>query len=214
MSDPQSTKRFSRRAFLKVAGVTSAGTAAAVSCTTAVGPTPPPATPKAVRVGPPAGAGKTVLMQLTVNGTLFEAAVDTRWTLAEMLRDQLRLTGTKVGCDRGECGSCTVLVDGKPTLSCMTLAQEMAGRKIATVEGLATHGRLNDLQQAFWDRGAAQCGFCTSGMLMSATALLTANAKPTEDDVRHALSGNLCRCTGYKKIVEAVLVASGQTPAA
>ncbi len=153
-------------------------------------------------------------MQVTVNGTLFEAGVDPRWTLAEFLRDQLNLTGTKVGCDRGECGSCTVLVDGKAILSCMALATEVAGRKITTVESLAGDGKLSTLQQAFWETGAVQCGFCTPGMLMSATALLAAKPKPTEDEIRLALSGNLCRCTGYRKIVEGVLVASGQAPRA
>jgi carbon-monoxide dehydrogenase small subunit len=122
------------------------------------------------------------------------------------------LTGTKVGCDRGECGSCTVVMDGKAVLSCMTLASEVANRQITTVEGLAANGQLNGLQQAFWDAGATQCGFCTPGMLMSSTALLAATPRPTEAEVRQALAGNLCRCTGYKKIVEAVLVASGQPP--
>ena len=149
-----------------------------------------------------------------MNGVAYEAAVDPRWTLAEVLRDQLNLTGTKVGCDRGECGSCTVLVDGKATLSCMTLASELNGRSVTTVESLAGDGKLSALQQSFWDVGAAQCGFCTSGMLMSSTALLTANPKPSEDEVRLALSGNLCRCTGYRKIVEGVLAASGQSPRA
>ena len=196
---------------MKGAGLTAAGTTAAatVACGTRLG-TEQTATPVVVRVGPPAGAPGTALMQANVNGTLFEAAVDARWTLAEMLRDQLGLTGTKVGCDRGECGSCTVVVDGKAILSCMTLATEVAGKKITTVEGLASNGNLNPLQQAFWDAGAVQCGFCTPGMLMSATALLATKPKPTEDDVREALAGNLCRCTGYRKIVEGVMAASGQ----
>ncbi len=207
--------RYSRRTFLKGAGVTAAGAAAAANVPAgAAAPAAPAARPVVVRVGPPAGRPGTALMQATVNGTLFEAAVDARWTLAEMLRDQLGLTGTKVGCDRGECGSCTVVVEGKAVLSCLILATEAAGRKITTVEGLAGGGKLNGLQQAFWDAGALQCGFCTPGMLMSATALLAANPKPTEDDVRLALSGNLCRCTGYRKIVEGVLVASGQPPRA
>jgi len=153
-------------------------------------------------------------MQLTVNGTLYEAAVDARWTLAELLREQIGLTGTKLGCDRGECGACTVLIEGKSALSCMTLAAEAADKKITTVESLSSDGKMSTLQEAFWAAGAVQCGFCTPGMLMSATALLQANPKPTEDDVRHGLSGNLCRCTGYRKIVEGVLVASGQTPKA
>jgi len=204
--------RFSRRTFLKGAGVT--GAAAAVPVAVAAAPAAPVARPVAVRVGPPAGAPGTALMQVTVNGVLFEAAVDARWTLAELLRDQLNLTGTKVGCDRGECGSCTVLVDGKAVLACMTLATEVAGQTITTVESLAGDGKLSVLQQAFWDAGSVQCGFCTPGMLMSATALLAAKPKPTEDEVRLALSGNLCRCTGYRKIVEGVLVASGQAPKA
>lgn len=206
--------RYSRRTFLKGAGATAAGTAAVACGTTGVGPGPITAQPVAVRVGPAAGAPATALSLVTVNGVLYEAAVDARWTLAEMLRDQLHLTGTKVGCDRGECGSCTVLVDGKAVLSCLTLATEVAGKEITTVEGLAVDGKLNTLQQAFWETGAVQCGFCTPGMLMSATALLAAKPKPTEDEVRLALSGNLCRCTGYRKIVEGVLVASGQPPKA
>ncbi len=153
-------------------------------------------------------------MQLTVNGVVFEAALDARTTLAELLRDHLNLTGTKIGCNRGECGACTVLVDGKPVVSCSMLAADAAGKTVVTVESLASGGKLSALQQAFWEAGAAQCGYCTPGMLMSATALLAAKPKPTEDEVRHALSGNLCRCTGYRKIVEGVLVASGQAPKA
>ncbi|HET8569827.1 MAG TPA: (2Fe-2S)-binding protein [Candidatus Limnocylindria bacterium] len=206
--------RYSRRTFLKGAGATAAGTAAVACGTTGIGPGPVTAQPVAVRVGPAANAPGTQLSRVTVNGTLYEAAVDARWTLAEMLREQLGLTGTKVGCDRGECGSCTVLVDGKPVLSCLTLATEVADKQITTVEGLAVGGKLNPLQEAFWETGAVQCGFCTPGMLMSATALLAAKPKPTEDEVRLALSGNLCRCTGYRKIVEGVLVASGQAPKA
>ena len=203
--------RYSRRTFLKGAGATAAGTAAAAAVP--IGgraPEAPVARPVAVRVGPPAGSANTALMQVTVNGTLFEAAIDPRWTLAEFLRDQLNLTGTKVGCDRGECGACTVLVDGTPYLACSTFATEVAGKKITTVESLASDGKLNGLQNAFWESGSVQCGFCIPGMLMSATALLAAKPKPTEDDVRTALSGNLCRCTGYKKIVEGVMAASGQ----
>ena len=212
MSTPKQS-RFSRRTFLKGAGVGTAA-AAAVPLKAMVDPPAPAARPVAIRVGPPAGADATQLMEVTVNGTFFEAAVDPRWTLAEFLRDQLHLTGTKVGCDRGECGSCTVVVGGKAVLACSTLAAEVAGKKIQTVEGLATGGKLNPLQQAFWDAGATQCGFCIPGMLMSSTALLAATPKPSEDEVRLALSGNLCRCTGYRKIVEGVLVASGQPPRA
>ena len=206
--------RYSRRTFLKGAGLTAAATTGAVAVVQPGAPPPPLARPVAVRVGPAAGVPGTELMQLTVNGTLYEAAVDERWTLAELLRDHMGLTGTKVGCDRGECGACTVLVDGKNVLSCMTLAIEVVGKTITTVESLATDGALSTLQQSFWEAGSVQCGFCIPGMLMSSSALLATNTKPTEDDVRHALSGNLCRCTGYRKIVEGVLAASGQAPKA
>ncbi len=201
-----------RRTLLKGAGVT--GAAAAVPVSVALKQAAPIARPVAVYVGPPAGAAATTLSQITVNNVLFEAALDPRTTLAEFLRDQLNLTGTKIGCSRAECGACTVLVDGKAMVSCTMLAVDAAGKKITTVESLAGNGQLNALQQAFWESGAAQCGYCTPGMLMSATALLAAKPKPTEDEVRRALSGNLCRCTGYRKIVEGVLVASGQAPKA
>ncbi|HEU5287969.1 MAG TPA: (2Fe-2S)-binding protein [Candidatus Limnocylindria bacterium] len=204
--------QLTRRTLLKGAGVT--GAAAAIPVTAAVRQNAPFARPAAVHIGPPAGAAATTVMQVTVNTVLFEVALDPRSTLAEFLRDQLNLTGTKLGCNRGECGACTVLVDGKAVVSCSMLAVDAAGKKITTVESLAGNGKLNPLQQAFWEQGATQCGYCSPGMLMSATALLNTKPKPTEDDVRRALSGNLCRCTGYKKIVEAVLVASGQPPKA
>jgi aerobic-type carbon monoxide dehydrogenase small subunit (CoxS/CutS family) len=206
-------RALTRRTLLKGAGAAAAGTAAVVPISGAVAPAPL-ARPVAVRIGPPAGAAATTLVQTTVNGTVLEAAVDARWTLSEFLRDQLGLTGTKEGCNRGECGSCTVIVDGKAVLGCMALAVEVAGKTVQTVESLVAGGKLNALQQAFWDSGSVQCGFCIPGMLMSSTALLAAKPKPTEDDVRLALSGNLCRCTGYRKIVEGVLVGSGQPPKA
>ena len=194
---------------MKGAGVTAAaGAAAAVPVQSAIAPAAPIARPVAVRVGPPAGTPGTALMQLTVNGMLLEAAIEPQWTLAEFLRDQLGHTGTKVACDRGECGSCTVLMDGKAVLACMVIATEAAGHKVLTVEGLTKGADLSPLQRAFWEAGAVQCGFCTPGMLMSATALLATNPKPSAADVRLAISGNLCRCTGYTKIVEAVLRAS------
>jgi carbon-monoxide dehydrogenase small subunit len=140
-----------------------------------------------------------------VNGDYHEVFIEDRKTLLQVLREELRLTGTKLGCDTGVCGSCTVLVDGKPTLSCLTLAVEMAGKEILTVEGLAQSGKLDLLQQAFVDEGAVQCGFCTPGMLLSAKALLIHNPHPTEEEVRRGIAGNLCRCTGYAKIVKAVL---------
>ncbi len=206
--------RYTRRSFLKGAGATAAGTAAAA--TISVGQITPGGTfarPVAARVGPPSGTPNTTVTAAIINDSSLQAVTDPRWTLAEFLRDQLGLTGTKVACDRGECGACTVLVDGRPVLSCMTLATEVAGKKIETVESLAQNGQMNALQAEFWERGASQCGFCTPGMLMTSTALLRAKPKPTEDEVRAALAGNLCRCTGYKKIVEAVLAASGQSPA-
>ncbi len=206
-------RALTRRTFLKGAGVTAAGAAAAVPISAAVAPAPM-ARPVAVKIGSPAGSAAAALMQFTVNSVLLEAAVDPRWTLAEFLRDQLLLTGTKMACDRGECGSCTIIVDGKAVLACLVLATEVAGKTVQTVESLATGGKFSALQQGFWDSGSVQCGFCIPGMLMSATALLAAKPKPNEDDVRRAISGNLCRCTGYRKIVEGVLVASGQPPKA
>jgi carbon-monoxide dehydrogenase small subunit len=144
------------------------------------------------------------IINLTINGIAREVAVEPRRTLLELLRDDLGLTGTKKGCGIGDCGSCTVLVDGVATFSCLTLAVQVEGCQIETVEGLADNGRLNRLQQAFVDHGAVQCGYCTPGMLMVLTELLRSNPHPTEHDIRRAISGNLCRCTGYQKIVEAV----------
>src|SRR3984893_16824815 len=150
-------------------------------------------------------------IRVVVNGTEHRLDVEDRWTLAELLRDHLGLTGTKIGCDRGECGACTVLLDGKPVYSCSNLAVWADGRTVETVEGLAQGGRLHPLQQAFVDHDAAQCGCCTSGQLMSAKALLTANAHPTAEDVRAALTGNLCRCANYNRYVEAVVAACHAT---
>lgn len=120
------------------------------------------------------------------------------------MRNKLHLTGTKEGCGTGECGSCTVLLDGQPALSCLMLAVEAQGKKITTIEGIAINGQLSPLQQAFIDHGAVQCGFCTPGMILSATALLAGNPNPTRPEIQKALEGNLCRCTGYNKIVEAI----------
>lgn len=148
------------------------------------------------------------LISLRVNGVEYEAAVEPRRTLAEFLRYDLGLTGTKIGCSIGDCGACTVLIDGVPSFSCLVLAVEAEGRDVTTIEGVAQDGGLHPLQQAFVDTGAIQCGFCTPGMVLTALALLRDNPRPTESDVRRALSGNLCRCTGYQKIVEAVLEAA------
>ena len=137
------------------------------------------------------------LMRLNVNGELYEDEIDVRRTLLEVLRENFGLTGTKRGCNEGECGSCTVLIDGKPVTSCLVLAIEVQGKDIETVEGLAKNGTLDPLQQAFIDHGAFQCGFCTPGVLMAAKGLLVENPKPSEDDARKSIAGNLCRCTGY-----------------
>lgn len=151
---------------------------------------------------------RNVSLRLTVNGEEAEVAFAPYKTLLEVLREDLGLTGTKHGCELGECGACTVLLDGEPVLSCLTLPAECEGRPIVTVEGLATGGRLHPLQQAFADLGAAQCGYCTPGMLMTATALLGANPHPSRGEIRAALGGNLCRCTGYTKILDAVETAA------
>lgn len=144
------------------------------------------------------------VLELRVNGNDHTVMVEPRDTLADVLRKQLGLIGTKEGCGHGECGACTVLVDGRPVVSCITLSVSCQGKDILTIEGLAENGKLHAIQQAFIDNGAVQCGFCTPGMILSAKALLDEHPDPTEDQIRTALSGNLCRCTGYVKIVEAV----------
>jgi aerobic-type carbon monoxide dehydrogenase small subunit (CoxS/CutS family) len=143
-------------------------------------------------------------LRLRVNGETRAVVFPTHHTLLEVLREELGLTGTKHGCELGECGTCAVLVDGRPVLSCLALAAEMEGRAIETVEGLQNGNELHPLQAAFADLNAAQCGYCTPGILMAAKALLAANPKPDGGAIREALAGNLCRCTGYHKIVEAV----------
>lgn len=148
------------------------------------------------------------LVALNINGDAYELAVVPTHTLLEVLREDAGLTGTKHGCEQGECGLCTVLVDGRPQFSCLTLAVEAQGCEIRTVEGLAENGSLHPLQQAFGETGASQCGYCTSGMLMSAQALLVRNPSPTRTEIREALAGNLCRCTGYLAIIDAVELAA------
>ena len=145
------------------------------------------------------------LIELNVNGELYEVAIQQHRTLAEVLREELDLIGTKEACNEGDCGSCTVILDGKTVTACLTLAVEADGREITTIEGIADGSELSPLQQKFVDHGAIQCGFCTPGMVMSATALLEENPNPTEDEVRMGIAGNICRCTGYTKIVEAIL---------
>jgi carbon-monoxide dehydrogenase small subunit len=148
------------------------------------------------------------IFKLHVNGEKLEVLTEVNKTLLEVLREDLGLTGTKRGCDVGACGACTVLIDGKPQLSCLTLAMAVQGKEIITIEGLAQRGELHPLQKAFVEKGAIQCGFCTPGMILTAKAFLDEHPHPSEREVKRAISGNLCRCTGYVKILEAIL--SGQ----
>jgi carbon-monoxide dehydrogenase small subunit len=150
-------------------------------------------------------------IRLKVNGEVHEIAVDPWRTLLEVLREDLGLTGTKESCDLGTCGACTVLINGEPMLSCLLLAWEWEDQEILTIEGMATGGRLHPLQEAFINHGAFQCGFCTPGMILAAKALLDENPHPSEKEIRQAISGNICRCTGYTKIIEAILAASSKT---
>jgi 4-hydroxybenzoyl-CoA reductase subunit gamma len=149
------------------------------------------------------------LIELTVNGRPREDAVADHMLLLDYLRQTVGLTGTKEGCDGGECGACTVLIDGEPRLACITLAGSCEGRNVETIEGLAIDGRMSRLQQAFHEKLGTQCGFCTPGMIMAAEGLLRRRPSPTEIEIREALSGNLCRCTGYVKIIESVQAAAG-----
>jgi aerobic-type carbon monoxide dehydrogenase small subunit (CoxS/CutS family) len=148
------------------------------------------------------------LLRLRINGEIKEVATEINKTLLEVLREDLNLTGTKHGCELGECGTCAVLVDGAPVLSCLMLGIEAVNAEIVTVEGMTQNGRPHPLQKAFADLGAAQCGYCIPGILLTAKALLDKNSHPTRDEIRQALSGNLCRCTGYTKILQAVELAA------
>jgi carbon-monoxide dehydrogenase small subunit len=149
-------------------------------------------------------------IELSVNGRSYRRAVEPRLLLSDFLRHELRLTGTHVGCEHGVCGACTVLVDGEPARACLMLAIQLDGAQITTVEGLADGEDLHPVQQAFWETHALQCGFCTSGMLLSTVALLGGRPTPSDAEIREALSGNLCRCTGYQNIVKAVRLAADQ----
>ena len=149
-----------------------------------------------------------VTIELRVNGTAHELSVPATRTLMNVLRDDLGLIGTKNGCDQGVCGSCTVLIDGAPARACLALAAVLPGSEIVTVEGLAQGDTLNPVQQAFLDAGAIQCGFCMPGMIVQATAFLRENPRPSADEIRHAISGNLCRCSGYAKVIEAIGLAA------
>jgi aerobic-type carbon monoxide dehydrogenase small subunit (CoxS/CutS family) len=150
-------------------------------------------------------------IQIAINGTNQRVDVEDRWTLVEVLRDHLGLMGTKIGCDRGECGACTVLLDGKPVYSCSQLAVWADGRAVQTVEGLARGEHLHPLQEAFIEHDGPQCGYCTSGQLMSAKALLDHNPHPTADEVRAAMTGNICRCSNYNRYVASVLAAAASS---
>ena len=150
-------------------------------------------------------------IELKVNGELYRVQVDSRRTLLELLREQLGLTGTKEMCNKGDCGGCTVIIDKRPVLSCMMLAVEADGKEVLTIEGLAGLGySLDPLQKSFVDYGAIQCGYCTPGFIMAAKALLERNPEPTEEEIREAISNNICRCTGYVQIVEAIQAAAGR----
>lgn len=153
---------------------------------------------------------KKSIVSFTLNGEPVDVLVNDNTTLLDLLRDQIGLTGTKKGCEEGECGACTVIVDDRPINSCVTLACDVAGCNVITIEGLAKDGVLTPIQQQFIDQWAFQCGYCTPGMIMSATALLNRNPHPTELQIREAIEGNLCRCTGYQKIIEAIQLAAEQ----
>ncbi len=147
-------------------------------------------------------------LRITVNGQPRQVLVEPFYSLLDTLRDELDLTGTKKGCDEGDCGACTVILNGRAVTSCMVLALSARDGKVTTIEGLATRGSLHPVQQAFVDHGGLQCGFCTPGLIMSGVGLLGENPSPTEEEVKFAIGGNLCRCTGYSKVVEAILAAS------
>jgi xanthine dehydrogenase YagT iron-sulfur-binding subunit len=204
MEDEKKDKGLSRRSFLKGLGGGAIGTA--VISTGLVKPD------QAEGYSPEAAAltrGRSAV-SLKINGKNYRVEVEHRDTLAEVLRDQLGLTGTKIGCDRGECGACTVMINGRNMYSCSQLAVWMAGKEILTIEGLAKGDKLDPLQEAFIEHDGPQCGFCTSGQIMSGKALLMKNAQPTEAQARRALSGNLCRCGNYNREVAAVLATTSK----
>lgn len=188
-----------RRSFLKGAGVTAAATVVSAPAIDALAQTP---------AGPAVLGPDSVKVQLKVNGQLRSVEISPRTTLAEALRVNLDMTGTKIVCDRGACGACTVLIDGKPITSCMTLAIDVQGKEIRTVEGLAQGDKLHPIQEEFIQHDALQCGYCTPGMLMSCASLLETNKNPTLDDVKQATCGNLCRCGTYPKVFAATLAAA------
>ncbi len=150
-------------------------------------------------------------LQLKVNGEPRQVSVEPFYSLLDTLRDELRLTGTKKGCDEGDCGACTVLLNGKPVTSCLVLAHSAHDGQVTTIEGLADGQELHPVQKAFVEHGGLQCGYCTPGLIMSAVSFLGSGEEPTVENIKHALSGNLCRCTGYSEVIEAVLAAAGST---
>jgi carbon-monoxide dehydrogenase small subunit/xanthine dehydrogenase YagT iron-sulfur-binding subunit len=200
MNKKQNKTTFSRRGFLKGAGLTAAGTVIAGS---GVMNLKGQELAQDTTLGPDA-----VNIALRVNGSLYQLTVEPRTTLAEALRNELQLTGTKVGCDRGSCSACTVWIDGVPALSCMTLAVEVGNKAITTIEGLAENGKLHPVQEAFIEHDASQCGYCTSGMIMSAASLLKENNDPDLEDVKDATRGNLCRCGTHPNVFSATLDAA------
>lgn len=204
MEEQKKGARLSRRSFLKGLGGGAVGSAVIA---TGLVTTDKAEAYSAESVG--TSRGKTPIA-LKVNGKSYRVEVEHRSTLAEVLRDQLELTGTKIGCDRGECGACTVIIDGRNMYSCSQLAVWMQGKNILTIEGLAQGEKLDPVQKAFIEHDGPQCGFCTSGQIMSGKALLLKNSKPSESQVRRGLSGNLCRCGNYNREVAAVLAAAAK----
>lgn len=148
-------------------------------------------------------------VSIKVNGTVYERDVEPRMLLVHFIREELGLTGTNVGCDTSQCGACTVHMDGRALKSCTCLAVQADGREVTTIEGLATNGKLHPMQEAFWEKHGLQCGYCTPGMIMASSAFLKDNPNPSEEDIRHGIEGNLCRCTGYQNIVAAIKSAAG-----
>jgi aerobic carbon-monoxide dehydrogenase small subunit len=189
-----------------VAGVLTEASASGAELRMAVSARPVLPSSGAQRSARPAGEAR---IRTTINGRVQTLRVPANLTLLDLLREHLGLPGTKCGCEIGECGACTVLLDGEPVNSCLVLAPQIAGRQVLTVEGLAQEGKLHPLQESFLDHDAVHCGFCTPGMLLSAKALLDWNPRASEAEIRSAISGNLCRCTGYQQIVEAIAKASG-----
>ena len=200
-SENEKRNGISRRGFLKGAGLTTAGTA--MASTGVLGFNQPQPALADKTLGPDA-----MTIRLKVNGHLRKVSVEPRTTLAQALRHNLQLTGTKVVCDRGACSACTVWVDGKPVNSCLTLALDVGDKEVTTVEGLAKDGKLHPVQQGFIDHDASQCGYCTPGMIMTTAHLLEKNSNPTIDDVKHAIRGNICRCGTHPHVFKATMEAA------